>query len=78
MSTHARNAKFIATAVLGWLAFMIYLIHFVLLVQSTEGLWPHQALTQCCSSYCDANKKELTEEEEEEERRILLEEAISQ
>ena len=65
---HVHNAKYIASAVLGWFAVIIYLTHTLLLIRNTEGFWPHEAIKEAC------NWKEEEEGTADEEQRLLFQE----
>jgi len=42
-----QNSHFIAASIFGWLAVVVFMLHFCLLVRNTEGLWPHQCFMHC-------------------------------
>ena len=63
---HVHNPRFIATAVLGWLALIVYVIHTVLLIRNTEGVWPHQAVARSCTFEEEGDEEDFAVEEIEE------------
>ena len=47
ISAFAKSSPYIAATAFGWFSFLVYSIHFCLLVRTTEGVWPHTLAASC-------------------------------